>query len=214
MSDAEEAGRVRPDYRLLRPADVERATAVLSQAFAEDPLCAFMLPSARTRVRTLATFFRAYCTVGVKNGRGYGTGDPLQGIAFWQFPVQERMSISITSLALFIPLLLTSYPVGHIRARAIFAQQEALHARYGREPHFYLDNLGVLPAAQGQGWSSRLIRPFLAMADAQQVIAYTETVTPANVGLYAHFGFECVAEQVIAGTGITIWALRRPPHSG
>ena len=78
------------------------------------------------------------------------------------------------------------------------------------EPHFYLDNMGVVPSAQGQGLSSKLIRPFLEIADAQRVIMYTETVTRSNVPRYEHFGFQCVEESAIAGTGITVWALRRP----
>lgn len=39
--------------------------------------------------------------------------------------------------------------------------------------------------------------------------ASTDTVTPANVGLYEHFGFECVARVPVADTGITVFAMRR-----
>ncbi len=48
------------------------------------------------------------------------------------------------------------------------------------------------------------------MADAQKTIAYTDTVTRSNVALYEHFGFQCVEESAIPGTGLTVWALRRP----
>jgi hypothetical protein len=48
------------------------------------------------------------------------------------------------------------------------------------------------------------------MADAQETIAYTDTVTRSNVALYEHFGFQCVAESAIPGTGLTVWARRRP----
>ncbi|MBI3151889.1 MAG: GNAT family N-acetyltransferase, partial [Chloroflexi bacterium] len=75
---------------------------------------------------------------------------------------------------------------------------------------FYLDNIGVLASARGQGISSRLVRPFLEQADEQKVIAYTDTVTRSNVSLYEHFGFECVEEAPVHGTGITVWAMRRP----
>jgi GNAT superfamily N-acetyltransferase len=104
------------------------------------------------------------------------------------------------------------YPIGHFRARGILNQLEAFHLKYASEPHFYLDNLAVLASARGQGLSSKLIRPFLAMADEQKVIAYTDTVTPDNVPLYEHFGFQCVEQRSIQGTGITVYALRRPPQ--
>lgn len=199
------------DSRLLTLTDVDTAADVIAQAFIDDPLCAYMLPSRRTRVSTLRKFFRAYCEVSIKGGRGYGVGDPLQGVAFWKAPDQEGVSISVKSLTSFLPLLLTAYPAGYFRAREIMRQQEALHDRYADQPHYYLDNIGVLSGARGQGLASRLMRPILDAADSQQVLAYTDTVTRSNVALYEHFGFVCVEECPVVGTGITIWALRRLP---
>jgi ribosomal protein S18 acetylase RimI-like enzyme len=198
------------DCRLLTLSDVEPAAQVIAQAFVDDPLCAFMLPFKRTRAKTLHTFFRAYGEVNIQNQRGFGVGQPLQGVAYWKSPRQADLSISVKSLAIFIPLLFSVYPMGYIRARAVLKQIDTLHQKHANAPHFYLDNIGVLPAARGQGVSSKLIRPFLASADAEQVMVYTDTVTRSNVGLYEHFGFQCVDESTVAGTGLTIWALRRP----
>lgn len=132
---------------------------------------------------------------------------------YWQSPGQGELSISVRGLSSFLPLLFTFYPIGYFRARAILKQIDALHEKHAHEPHFYLDNIGVLPAARGQGVASKLMRPFLAQADLEGVIVYTDTVTRANVGLYEHFGFRCVEESAIAGTGITVWALWRPVQS-
>ena len=79
-----------------------------------------------------------------------------------------------------------------------------------REAHFYLDNIGVLPEAHGQGLASKRIGPFVEMADSQKVIVYTDTVTATNVPIYEHFGFVSMETSVIRRTGITVWALRRP----
>jgi ribosomal protein S18 acetylase RimI-like enzyme len=198
------------NYRLLTHADVEEAAQVIAQAFIDDPLCAFILPIKRTRTRSLYTFFRVYGEVNIKNNCGFGVGDPLQAVAYWQFPDQANLSISVKTLWRFLPLLFTFYPIGYFRAKAILNRQDALHDKYAPEPHFYLDNIGVLASARGQGLSSRLIRPFLEMADSQKVMAYTDTVTRSNVALYEHFGFQCVEECPISGTDITVWALRRP----
>lgn len=200
------------EHRLLTLSDVEPAARVISRAFVDDPLCSFILPFRRTRINTLYKFFRAMGEVSIKNKRGYGIGEPLQGVAFWKFPEQASMSISVKSLGKFLPLLFTFYPIGYVRyvrARKVLNQIDLLHKQYADEPHFYLDNIGVLPAARGNRLASKLIRPFLEMADSQRVIAYTDTVTRSNVALYEHFGFRCVEESVIAGTGITVWALRR-----
>jgi GNAT superfamily N-acetyltransferase len=161
-------------------------------------------------MRTLLKFFRIYGEINIRNKRAYGVGEPLQGVAYWIFPKQEDLSISLRSIGKLLPLFFSMYPIGTFRARAVLNQITALHKKYAGEPHFYLDNLGVLPTAQGQGLSSKLIRPFAEMADAQNVIMYTDTVTPANVPFYEHFGFQLVEESHVPGTGITVFALRRP----
>ena len=199
-----------PDYRALTLSDVDRAAYVIAQAFVDDPLVARVLPFRRTRTKTMHKFFRAFGQVSIQNGRGYGVGEPLQGVAYWKFPQQESMSVSFRSLSIFAPLLFTFYPIGLLRAKGALRAQEALHQKHADEPHFYLDNIGVLPGARGQRLSSRLILPVLAMADEQKTIVYTDTFLRSNVALFEHFGFHRVEERAIPGTGLTVWALRRP----
>lgn len=198
------------EFRLLTLSDVDQAASVISQAFVDDPLCSFMLPFRRTRAKNLYKFFRAYGEVNINNNRGYGSEEPLQGVAYWNFPNQADLSISLKSLTIFLPLLFTMYPIGYFRAKKIIQKIDALHRKYAAEPHFYLDNIGVLPMARGKGIASKLIRPVLEMADSQKVITYTDTVTRSNVAFYQHFGFQCLAESPMPGTKITVWALRRP----
>jgi ribosomal protein S18 acetylase RimI-like enzyme len=202
------------DYRLLTLTDVEPAARVMAEAYRDDPLCCFLLPNDRTRVKTMVKFFRALGEVSIQNRRVYGAGQPLQGVAYWNAPGQADVSVSLRSLGKFLPLLFTGYPRGYLRAQAIFRQTEALHQKHADQPHYYLDNIGVLAAARGKGLASHLIRPILEQADAQGVIAYTDTVTPSNVGLYQHFGFECVEQSAVPETGITVFALRRPVRPG
>lgn len=198
------------DCRMLVSSEIEQAAEVISQAFADDPLCAFMLPFKRTREKTLRKFFRAYGTVNIQHQRGYGVGEPLSGVAFWIEPKKTDLSISVKSLGLFIPLLFTFYPIGFMRATTILKQIDLLHQKYAGEPHYYLDNIGVLPSEHGKGIASRLIRPFLEKADEEKLTVYTDTVTKTNVALYEHFGFHCMDECAVEGTGITVWALLRP----
>jgi ribosomal protein S18 acetylase RimI-like enzyme len=200
------------DFRSLTLSDVEPAAQVLSQAFANDPLCVYILPSQKTRVKILYKFFLVYGELNIGNNRGYGIGDPLQGVAYWKSPSQENLSISVKSLGKVIPLFFTLYFAGYMRGKPITTQIDALHKKHVDEPHYYLDNLGVMPNAQGQKLSSKLLGPILQMADEQKVITYTDTVTRSNVAIYEHFGFQCVEECAVTNTGVTIWALRRPPQ--
>jgi hypothetical protein len=57
------------------------------------------------------------------------------------------------------------------------------------------------------------MRPILERADSEGVVAYTDTVTRANVPLYEHFGFQVIEECLVDGTGITVWALKRSPNT-
>jgi len=198
------------NYRLLTLSDLDAMSQVLAQSFAEDPLVSFILPNAKTRVQTIAKFFRAMGRLNIRNQQAFGISDPLEGVAVWVSPNKPDTSASPKDLLTFIPLLFSAYPFGARKARAVFRQIEAHHKKYASEPHFYLDNLGVLASARGKGLSSKLIRPFLEMADSQKVSAYTDTVTKSNVPLYEHFGFQCVEASLIAGTGITVYALLRP----
>lgn len=84
-----------PSYRQLALEDVEPEAQVIAQAFVEDPLCCFMLPLRWTRLPTLRTFFRVYGEIQIKAGRGCGAGEPLQGVAYWKFPDQQDVSISV-----------------------------------------------------------------------------------------------------------------------
>ena len=197
-------------FHTLSTTEIAPAAEVISWAFYYDPLCAFMLPSERSRLKTLLKFFRAYCQVNIQNKQGYGVGEPLKGVAFWLEPNRPDLSVNLRSLGIFLPILFSPYALGYIRARRVLKQVDGLHQKYAPEPHFYLDNIGVLPAEQGRGYSSGLIRPFLEKADQEKVSVYTDTVTERNASFYEHFGFECVEESPVEGTGITIWALCRP----
>lgn len=199
-------------FRLLDSSDANTAAQVISQAFVEDPLCSFMLPVRLTRTKTLYKFFRPYCEINIKNKRGFGSGIPVQGVAFWKSPDQNDVSVNIKSLSTFLPLLFTMYPIGYIRARTILQTIDELHTTHVSLPHYYLDNIGVLPSARNTGISSQLIRPILEAADSQKSIVYTETVTPSNVAIYQHFGFQCVEKRVVGKTGITVFALLRTPR--
>jgi ribosomal protein S18 acetylase RimI-like enzyme len=195
--------------RLLTLTDVDRAAYVISEAFMDDPLVAYLLPKRGGRKKALLAFFRAYGQVSIQNGRGYGVGEPLHGVAYWKTPDQAEISLPLSTLKIFIPLLFTSYPISYIQKKAIFRQIDELHARYAPEPHYYLDNIGVLESGRGQGAASSLIRPVLERADAAGASAYTDTVNEANVPLYEHFGFQVMEACKIEVASLTVWALLR-----
>ena len=89
-----------------------------------------------------------------------------------------------------------------------------LHRRLVPYPHWYLQIIGVDPAYQGQGFSSRLLRPVLERIDRERMPCFLETNTEKNVAIYRRFGFEVVSEDKLPGTEVTSFAMLRRPQPG
>lgn len=95
------------ELRLLTPADIERTTAMMAQAFCRDPAWTYVVPQSQHRQATLARLFRGVIAMYIRHQQGYGVADPLQGVAIWSVPHQRRASpLGLLSVETF-KLLLT-----------------------------------------------------------------------------------------------------------
>ena len=79
-----------------------------------------------------------------------------------------------------------------------------------RDPHYYLEYLGVEPEQQGMGLGSAILRHLTGRADEEKVGCYLENANPRNLPFYQRFGFQIIAEKEIIGT--PSWFMWRPPH--
>jgi ribosomal protein S18 acetylase RimI-like enzyme len=201
---------VNQTLRQLTLADLDRATLVISQAFRDDPLWCYLFPDRQRRVTALPRFFGTFVNLGIRTQQAYGVGAPLEGVAVWSAPQKTGAKFADYLNAGFPRLIFGPLFFSFFKAQNIFTRFEQMQKRYAPGPHYYLNTIGVLPAAQGQGLASQLVKPFLAQADAQGVSAYTETMTPSNVTLYEHYGFKTVERYDIPGTRLSQWAFYRP----
>ena len=62
---------------------------------------------------------------------------------------------------------------------------------------WYLYNLSIKKDAQGKGIASKFMRPMLQFCDDERMVAYLETNTEVNVGLYQHYGFELIPKSPV-----------------
>ena len=76
---------------------------------------------------------------------------------------------------------------------------------------WYLYNLSIKKDAQGKGIASKLLRPMLGFCDDEKMVAYLETNKASNVGLYQHYGFDLMKEELIPKTPVTHYAMVRHP---
>jgi ribosomal protein S18 acetylase RimI-like enzyme len=79
-------------------------------------------------------------------------------------------------------------------------------------PHWYLETMGVDPAAQRMGLGGRLLRPVLEIADRDHMDCYLETAKRENVEYYARHGFavEDSALQLVPDGPAHVAMRRRP----
>lgn len=198
-----------PRPRVLTKTDIPAASDVIARAFGEDPLWVYLFPDSAVRLRLLQRCFRFVVSAGVSSGGAFGAGDPVAGVALWNFPGQPGVRLTASLLGALPPLLLSRFTLAVPRVASIFALFDEKQKQYAPEPHYYLQTIGVAPEARGRGYATQLIQPFLDEADGKGMGTYTETVTPENVGLYQHYGFQ-VMEEIATRQGLTLWIFYRP----
>ena len=87
----------------------------------------------------------------------------------------------------------------------------SLKKSYTENYDWYLYNLSIKKDAQGKGIASKLMRPMLRFCDDERMVAYLETNKETNVGLYRHYGFELMKEELIPKTPVMHYAMVRNP---
>jgi GNAT superfamily N-acetyltransferase len=169
----------------------------------------YILPDARKRETALPKVYRVFAGAGIRSQQAYGVGEPLAGVAVWSAPDEQAAFASLLG-ADFLRLLLSPVVFSFFKALGIFSQFERMRKQYAPASHYYLNTIAIAPHVQGKGYASALIRPFLARADAEGVSAYTETITPANVPLYEHYGFQVMEQYRVPRTDLSLWSFYRP----
>ncbi|OGN94714.1 MAG: hypothetical protein A2Y89_01185 [Chloroflexi bacterium RBG_13_51_18] len=193
----------------LTKADIKAAAEVLAKAFQEYPLTAYFIPDASKRLRKQASSFGGLIWNGIQYGEVYATSSKMEGVAVWflsdnrKIPPWRRPFIGRLFTMLFVDRALLK------RQKAFGEYAGAVRKRVAPFPHWYLQVLGVDPEYQGQGFSSRLVKPMFSRADKEGLSCFLETQAERNVALYEHLGFRVVEEGIIPGSGIKSWAMLR-----
>ena len=88
-----------------------------------------------------------------------------------------------------------------------------LKKEYTDHYDWYLFNLSIKKDAQGKGIASKLMRPMLQFCDDERMVAYLETNKAPNVGLYQHYGFDLMKEELIPKTPVMHYSMVRHPKA-
>ena len=202
--DAPHAGRA--DLRLRRATadDNSRLKTVLAEAFYDDPIFGWLMPDDRRRGARLRHFFSIELRhMGPPRGEVLTTSE-LTGAVIVMPPRAWRAPVRAT--------LLEGGAFGvHLgRAARLGAAIEWHHSRDGRDPHYYVRDVGVLPRMQGQGIGSRLLRRILQRCDSEGLPAYLEASSERNAVLYERLGFH-VTRELRVSSSPPLRLMLRPP---
>ena len=99
--------------------------------------------------------------------------------------------------------------IGRLLAYESYAMN--LKKKFTDNYDWYLFNLTIKKDAQGKGIASKLMRPMLQHCDEERMVAYLETNKGKNVGLYQHYGFDLMKEELIPKSPVTHYAMVRHP---
>ena len=200
-----------PGVRAARRGEASLLGGILADAFAEDPVFAWLIPPhPRGRDHRMRTFFTSMSRTYLRLGKPcYLTGDG-SAAALWGRP--GRWALPAGQIALESVPSALAFRGRVLRALRVQMQIERLHARETTVPHWYLGYLGTRSSHQGQGRGAGLLREVLAGADADGVPAYLESSNERNLPLYERNGFRVVGELQALGHGPTIWRMWRGPR--
>ncbi len=184
---------------------------VLADAFAEDPVFAWLIPPRLPgRDNRMRAFFTSMSRGYLRQGKPCFLGEDATAAALWAAPGAWTMPLS--------QILLEAAPNAlALRGRLLRALRtqlhiERLHAGQPR-PHWYLGYLGTRRDRQGQGLGTQMLREVLTRLDTDGVPAYLESSNERNLPLYERNGFRVVGELQALGHGPTIWRMWREPQS-
>jgi GNAT superfamily N-acetyltransferase len=191
--------------RRAGPADRHTVAATITAAFFDDPVTRWLLPDLERRQAVAEPVFRLYADAYVELGETYLTGDG-NGVAAWLPPGKQLFTPE--QEAVFGQAMEELFGAD---ASRLFQLEETFGQHHPTDDLWYLNFLATVPAFQGRGIGSVLLRTMLERADEEGIPAYHEATTPRNRALYERHGYITLGELELPA-GPTLWRMWRDPR--
>ena len=197
---------------IVEKKDIERLALVAADAYRDYPLHNWL-----TNGKYDATASRLIMQISLKTMTDdaiiYADSEEMNGFAAWLpfgFTGSKTMPFLLNG-----GLKLIFHSGLGIIGRLLTYESYAMNLKkqFTDNYDWYLYNLSIKKEAQGKGIASKLMRPMLKFCDDERMVAYLETNKESNVGLYQHYGFDLMKEEMIPKTPVTHYAMVRHPVS-
>ena len=179
-------------------------------AFYDDPLWAWAFPDPEARRDQHGQLWRLFVEGAARFPNSWFSADH-NAVAIWVPPGGSELSE--TQEARFEPMM--SELLDSEGVRRVAALAEAFDQAHPHDvDHYFLTLLGTDPAHRGKGIGLKLLSDTLAMVDADGMPAYLEASNPANVALYARYGFRPHSVFIAPADGPEVTTMWREARSG
>lgn len=194
-------------FDIACPDDRDEIAEVLADAFADDPLIAWMFPHPERGTLHRHTMMEIAADAGLGMGQTYvwRDGGAIVGVAAWAPP--GKSFFSGASSQRIGDLLVGASPD---RLATLGAGMGEVHSYEPETPHFHLQFLGVRVARHGQGIGGRLLGACVDVIDRLGQVASLESSNERNLSVYQRNGFAVTAEVTFETIGDTAGPTVRP----
>jgi len=189
---------------------LDAAVEVLARAFQTYPLMRYWFADqSAAYYRALQKLFYFSCRVRLDLGYpllgSVDAGGRLLGVAGLAAPERKSWPAGLTETYERFTAFIGPEAQQRVEQYAQIVDSHPLP-----QPHYYLSFIGVDPDGRGQGHARRLLDAVHAIAAAHptSVGVGLHTEYPANVELYAHFGYRVIAQGKLGSVGT--WGMFRP----
>jgi GNAT superfamily N-acetyltransferase len=195
------AADVRP--RIATADDRDDVVSILTGAFHTDPTWSWAFPDASLRAAQYTRLWGLLVDGALRYPWVWLTPGNI-ATSVWIPP--DGTDLSDEQEALVEPTVVELLGADAPRVIETMAMFDEAHPR--AVPHFYLTLLGTAAAHRGHGYGLGLLAENLRRIDEVRMPAYLEASNPANVPLYARYGFGVFASFTLPQGGpevITMW---------
>jgi ribosomal protein S18 acetylase RimI-like enzyme len=165
------------------------------------------LPEEGGRWEKVRTFFEMMMIYGIHYGRVVATSAECEGVVHYMLPGTPEPSTWRWLRCGGLKVLRSWGMEALSRLDAISRVVGPLRRASTHGPSSYILQLGVDPAAQGNGHGKALIGGVLQATAAAGAPCYLETFKPRNVKIYEHLGFRLVESRPVNGTPLTVYGM-------
>ena len=195
---------------IVQKKDIDRLALVAADAYRDYPLHNWLTGGKYDAVASDLIMKISLKTM-TEDAVIYADSEEINGFAAWLpfgFTGNKTMPFLLNG---GLKLILHSGPgiIGRLLTYEEYAMN--LKREFTDNYDWYLYNLSIKKDAQGKGIASKLMRPMLEFCDDERMVAYLETNKESNVGLYKHYGFDLMREELIPKSPVTHYSMVRHP---